>query len=46
MRAYATFAQWVRENRDLVVMLGAAAVAVGASGAALVTLGVTVQVPF
>ncbi len=36
--------KWVRENRDLVVMVGAAAIAVGGLGIALLSLGVAVKV--
>ncbi|RMF74259.1 MAG: phage tail tape measure protein, partial [Planctomycetota bacterium] len=42
-KVVSAFTQWVRENRDLVVMLGAAAAAVGVIGAVLVTLGVAAQ---
>ena len=37
-------AQWIRENRELVVIVAAVAAGVGAAGVALVSLGVTAQV--
>ncbi|MGD8453666.1 MAG: phage tail tape measure protein [Phycisphaerae bacterium] len=42
-RVVGQFAQWIRANRELVVMVSAAVVGVGALGAGLVGLGVAAQ---
>ena len=42
-KVVSTMTKWVRENRDLVIMVAAAALAIGAAGTAMVTLGVAAQ---
>ncbi|MCK4341009.1 MAG: phage tail tape measure protein [Phycisphaerae bacterium] len=42
-KVVSTIAKWVRENRELVIIAGTAALVIGAVGTALVTLGVAVQ---